>query len=63
MFIRCPILKHLLFFIKDNHRQNTTSNKTQALTKSVNTDIWLSDTLSQLFLRGSYTQIFIKLCS
>ena len=28
MFILCPILKHLLFFIKDNHRQNTTSNKT-----------------------------------
>ena len=63
MFILCPILKHLLFFIKDNDRQNTTSNKTQALTKSVNTDIWLSDTLNQLFVRGSYTQIFKKLSS
>ena len=30
------------------HWENTTSNKTQALTKSMNVDIWAVNTLKQL---------------
>ena len=43
--------------VKDNHRENTPSNKTQGLTKSLNMDIWEIGTLNQLFIRGSYTQV------
>ena len=43
--------------LKDTPRTNTPSNKFQALTKSINMDIWIIDTLNQLFIRGSYTQI------
>ena len=35
--------------------ENTRSNKTQALTKSMIMYIWEIATLNQLFLRGSYT--------
>ena len=31
------------------------SNKTQALTKSMNVDIWVVGTLNLLFVRGFYT--------
>ena len=39
--------------IKDTHREKAPSNKTPALTKSMNTDIWVVGTLNQLFRRGS----------
>ena len=39
------------------HRENTHSNKTQPLTKSMNKDIWVIGTMKQLFVRGSYTLI------
>ena len=42
---------------KDTHRENTLSNKNQALMKSMNMDIWVIDTLNQLFNRGSYIQV------
>ena len=45
------------FEIKDTHRENTRSSKTQALTKSINMDIWVIGALNQLFRRGSYTQL------
>ena len=47
-------------FLKDTYRENTPSNKTQALTKGMNTDIWVIVTLNQLFKRGSYTQFFFS---
>ena len=37
--------------------ENTRSNKTQALTKSMIMYIWEIATLNELFLRGFYTQI------
>ena len=43
--------------LKDTHREEASSNKTQALTKSFNVDIWLVGTSNQLFIRGSYTEI------
>ena len=39
--------------IKDTHRENTPSNKTQALTKSMNMDIWKIGTLNKLQLLRS----------
>ena len=42
---------------KDTHRKNTPSNKTEALTKSMDMDIWVIGTLNLLFKRGFYTQI------
>ena len=33
------------------HRENALTNKTQALTKSMNMDIWIIGTLFQLFMR------------
>ena len=44
----------------DNHRENTLTNKTQVLTKSMNMAIWVIGTLNQLFIRGSYTEINFK---
>ena len=51
--------------LKDNHREKTFPNKTQALTKSMNMDIWVFSnmdtwvfsTLNQLFKRDSSDQI------
>ena len=43
--------------LKDTHRENPVINKTQALTKSMNMDIWVIGTLNQQFIRGSYTEI------
>ena len=43
--------------IKDTLSENTSSNKTQALPKGMNVDIWVTGTLNQLFTRGSYTQM------
>ena len=45
------------FFLKDTHRERSVSNKTQALTKSMNMDIWVFGTLNQLFIRGFHTRI------
>ena len=46
--------KHLL---KDTHRESTPPNKTQAVTESINTDIWITGTVNQLFIRACYTKI------
>ena len=37
----------------DTHREKAPSNKTPALTKSTNMDIWVVGTSNQLFVRGS----------
>ena len=42
---------------QDTHGQNILSNKTEALTKSMNMNIWAIGTLNQLIVRGSYTEI------
>ena len=39
---------------KDTHRENTLSNKTETLTKSMNIYIWATGTLNQIFLRGCH---------
>ena len=46
-------------FINDTHRRNTHSNKTQALTKSVNMDISVVGIFNELFVKGFYTQKFV----
>ena len=38
---------------KDTHMEKALSNKTPALTKSMNIDIWIACTSNQLFIRGS----------
>ena len=53
-------VKDLFFHFKDTHRENRPSNRTQALTKSMNMDIWVFGTLSQFFIdfyRGSYAEL------
>ena len=40
-------------FIKFTYRENAPSNKTPALTKSTNMDIWVVGISNQLFIRGS----------
>ena len=40
----------------NTHRENIPSNKNEALTRSMNMNIWAIDPLNQLFIRGSYTQ-------
>lgn len=42
---------------KETYRKNTPSNKTGALTKSMNIYIWVICILNQLFIRDYYTQI------
>ena len=39
--------------IMDTHREKAPSNKTPALTKSMNTDIWVVHTSKKPFVRGS----------
>ena len=52
------LLAVLLFnnetFLKDTHRENTPSKKTQALTKSINMGIWVIGSLNQL---TTYTEV------
>ena len=43
--------------LKHTYREKAPSNWTQALTKSLNMDIWLVGTSNQIFIRGSYTEI------
>ena len=47
---------------KDTHRENTLSNKTQAVTEIVNMYIWVIGRLNQLFNRflNSYSYKFSK---
>ena len=46
---------------KDTHREKVPSNKTPALTKNMNMDIWVVGTSNQFFIRNSSTEIkFIK---
>ena len=40
----------------DTHRDKAPSNKTPALTKSRNMDIWVVGTSNQLFIKGSYIE-------
>ena len=49
-------LKERLKFIKDTHSEKAPSNKTLALTKITNIDIWVVGILNQLFIRGSLTE-------
>ena len=49
-------LKERLKFIKDTHREKAPSNKTLALTKITNIDIWVVGILNQLFITGSLTE-------
>ena len=39
--------------VKDTHREKVPPNKTPALKKSMNMDIWMVDTSNQPFIRGS----------
>ena len=41
---------------KDTHREKAPSNKTPALSESMNMDIWVFGTPDQLFITGSYTE-------
>ena len=50
-------------FLKDTRRENAPSNKTQALTKSINMGIWVIGILNQQLLilkLASYTHKFSK---
>ena len=40
-------------YFKDTHKEKAPSNKTPALTKSMNLNIWVVGTSNQLFMRGS----------
>ena len=46
----------ILFPFKDTHWEKAPSNKTPALTKSMNMDSWVVGTSNQLFRRGSYSE-------
>ena len=48
---------HLFSYLKVTHNKKLTSDKTSALTKSMNIDIWVVCTSNQFFIRGSYTEI------
>ena len=62
--ILCSKIKNFIliartFFIEileNTHRANIPSNKTEALTESMNMYIWAIGALNELFLRDSYTQ-------
>ena len=42
------------FYFNDTHGEKVPSNKTLALAKSINMDIWIVGRSTQLFIRGSY---------
>ena len=48
------------YAFKHTHSENTLTNKTQTLMKSMNMNIWVIGTLNQLFKRDSYTQIIFS---
>ena len=49
-------MPHLCQIFKDTHKENTPSNKTEALTESKSMYIWVIGILNQLFIRGSCSQ-------
>ena len=49
------LIHNFLYIVVDTQRENIPSNQT--LTKSVNMRIWEIDTLNQVFMKGSYTEI------
>ena len=50
----------MTYLFKNIHRENAPSNKTKALTKSMNMRIWENGILIQIFIRNAYTEIFQK---
>ena len=46
--------------VKDTHRVKVPPNKTPALKKSMNMDIWMVDTSNQPFIRGSQIETKIS---
>ena len=58
-------LCRFLCSFKDTHRENTPSNKTKALKKSVIMCIWETGTLNRVVIPGSYNEFKFskKLCS
>ena len=50
--LRCSSKEVFLRILKEK----TTSNKTPAVTKSTNLEIWVVSTSNQFFIRGSYTE-------
>ena len=61
-YIKSPLVEDLWApnyakWFKDTHRRKAPTNKTPALTKSMNMDIRIVGTLNQLFIRDSYTEI------
>ena len=51
------VVQKLHCILKDTHGERTSSNKTEALMKSMNMYIWVSGIVNQVFIRGSYTPI------
>ena len=49
------LIHNFLYIVVDTQRENIPSNQTR--TKSVNMRIWEIDTLNQVFMKGSYTEI------
>ena len=47
------LLEESLLLFEDTQREKAPSNKTPALAKSMNMDIWIVGTLNQLLIRGS----------
>ena len=60
MHILCMIFQEICFscyiLLKDTHREKSSSNKTPALTKSMDMDIWVVVTSNQLLVRGSLSE-------
>ena len=46
--------------IKDTQRENAPSNKSQALTRSMNMDISVVGSLNELFTKASFTEKIFK---
>ena len=47
------LLKFVVLLVKDTHIKKASSNKTLALTKSINMDTWVVRTSNQFFVSGS----------
>ena len=54
--LKKSLMKNFIFCAV-THKENVPSNKTRALTKSMNMDIWVVGKLNQLFIRGLFTEI------
>ena len=53
LFTCCCKTANALKRLKNTHREKTPSNKTTALWKGTNMDVWATGTLNELFIRGS----------